>query len=60
MLKELRLWGSYMDQDFIKKNRFRQIDTSVLPKGVVMMNYYRMMAGSFNTINLAIYQEKFK
>jgi len=56
MLKELRLWGSYLTQDFIKDNRFRQVDTSSLPDGLVMMNYYRLMAGSFTSVNLAMYQ----
>jgi len=57
LLKEVRLWANYLDADYIVKNRFHQIDTTSMPEGIQMMSYYRLMAGSFESANLATYQK---
>lgn len=59
LLKEVRIWANYIDAELIVKNRFNQIDTTSMAPGLKLMSYYRLMAGSFESANLATYQPEY-
>lgn len=56
LLKEVRVWSNKRTQEELRINRFNQINSASLPEGQSLMNYYRLMAGSLTTANLAEYQ----